>query len=564
MLPQGDEHRTIHLLYDLVQMEGDDFVREAFRQLLGREPDESGIDFYAEQLSNGTPKISIIAELIQSREARLNYRMISSVPISNDAPNIRSIITQFSFLTHLEFIHALYNEFLLRNPDGSEVDDCYDSINTKGIPRIFFILNVLLSEECKNLLTGPQPPVERQTPHHSGSNGKIKNIGIFLGFGNAEKLDGEGIGRFSVRLADGILSEDKDMVIHIATTEDNAQEINYLFNKQKMMHPHRFFIHHSNSVDWINQNIPAEAWIIPFVGLELALYLQNPIIVCLHDLVHLHYQEMYYKFQPHHCYRIDSIISKFAKKAAAFVFHSNFTRDHEGLRFLQLPLAKTHVIRLASPAEEYLSFEVLDEERFRANYKLPERYFVFPSAIRLHKNHVRLIEAFLRFMQTPEGRSSGLRLVLTDHYLHSPMRSEIETVLDNCEEESLRNTIIFLGKIPSSDVPSLYKYAAGTIVPTLFEGSSPFPIFESLLMDTPVALSRIEVAKEVIQDMDAFITFDPYSVDEIVASIQELWNHGRTFGAKQKLAINDAIRRKWSNVAKEYCEVINIVLAGHN
>lgn len=564
MLSQEDDLRIIHVLHDLIHKESDEFVRGAFRQLLGRDPDETANDFYIEQLSKGTPKISIIAELIQSREARVKYRILPSDPISNPIPNIQWIITQFSFLTHLEFIHALYNEFLLRNPVVSEVDDCYDSIN-KGVPRIFFILSVLLSEECSKLLSAAEPPVERQTPHHPDSKGKeIRQIGLFLGFGNAEKLDGEGIGRFSVRLAEGMLSENKDMIIHVATTEDNAQEINHLFNKQSALYPHRFFIHTSNSVDWINQNIAVEAWIVPFVGLELALYLQKPTIVCLHDLVHLHFRDMYYSFQPHHCYRIDSIIYKFAKRASAFVFHSNFTRDHEGLLFLKLPLEKTYVIRLASPAEEYSLFEVRDEEQFRNNYKLQGNYIVFPSAIRLHKNHVRLIEAFFKFRQTPEGRSSELQLVLTDHYSHSPIKSEIETVLNNCNEESLRNTVVFLGKIPSSDVPSLYKYATGTIVPTLFEGSSPFPVFESLLMDTPVALGRIEVAKEVIQDMDAFITFDPYSVDEMVTSIHELWKHHQTLVVKQKHAISAALQRKWLNVAEEYCEAIKIMLACRN
>ncbi|WP_213656141.1 DUF4214 domain-containing protein [Paenibacillus vini] len=551
-------------MYDLIHKESDEFVRGAFMQLLGREPDETGNNFYVEQLSRGTPKISIIAELIQSREARVKYRILPSDPISNPVPNIQWIITQFSFLNHLEFIHALYNEFLLRNPNASEVDDCYDSLN-KGIPRIFFIMSVLLTEECQSLLAATKPPVERQIAHFQNTKGaEIQHIGIFLGFGNVEKLDGEGIGRFSVRLAEGILAKNEEIMIHVATTEDNAPDINNLFNEQMSMYPNRFFIHKSNDIDWINQNIPVEAWIIPFVGLELALYLHKPLIVCLHDLVHLHFRDMYYNFQPHHCYRIDSIIYKFANKASAFVFHSNFTRDHEGLLFLKLPVAKTYVIRLASPAEEYSLYEVREEEPFRNNYKLPGNYIVFPSAIRLHKNHLRLIEAFLKFRQTPEGRSSELCLVLTDDYALSPIKSEIETLLNHCGEESIRNSIVFLGKIPSSDVPSLYKYAIGTIVPTLFEGSSPFPVFESLLMDTPVALSRIEVAKEVIQDMDAFITFDPYSVDEMVTSIHELWKHNQTWVGKQKHAISTALQRTWSNVAEEYCEVIKSMLAYKN
>jgi glycosyltransferase involved in cell wall biosynthesis len=227
------------------------------------------------------------------------------------------------------------------------------------------------------------------------------------------------------------------------------------------------------------------------------------------------------------------------------------------LRFLKLPLNKTQVIRLAAPMEEYRSFGIVDEALFRQIYSLPDPYLVFPSVMRLHKNHDRLIKAFLNFKRTPEGAASKLRLVLTDHYVNRPFEKEITDLLQSCTTQDEMNSFVFMGRIASSDIPSLYKYAVGTIVPTLFEGSCPFPILESLTVDTPVAISRIEVALEVINDINAFITFDPYSLSEIEAAIVQLWQRHEGLSAIQKAAINGVLQRSWSDVGHEYVTLFN-------
>ncbi|MDQ0916775.1 hypothetical protein QFZ78_003035 [Paenibacillus sp. V4I5] len=79
-------------------------------------------------------------------------------------------------------------------------------------------------------------------------------------------------------------------------------------------------------------------------------------------------------------------------------------------------------------------------------------------------------------------------------------------------------------------------------------------------MDTPVAIGRIEVTEEVIPEMDAFITFDPYSVCEIEKAIHDLWMHKTTLLPRQKLAISNVLQRKWSEVAGEYYSLIHQIM----
>lgn len=113
----------------------------------------------------------------------------------------------------------------------------------------------------------------------------------------------------------------------------------------------------------------------------------------------------------------------------------------------------------------------------------------------------------MKFKQSLEEPPSNLKLVFTDHYRERPIH--LPDVYLHCTNEQIKNSIVFLNRIPSDNVPYLYKYALGTIVPTLFEGICPFPILESLILDTPIAASQIEVTSEVVTNMTAFFSFNP-------------------------------------------------------
>jgi glycosyltransferase involved in cell wall biosynthesis len=57
-------------LDDLLHLNGIQFVEGAYRTLLLRQPDESGMRFYLTRLLSGTPKIQILSEIFSSEEAR--------------------------------------------------------------------------------------------------------------------------------------------------------------------------------------------------------------------------------------------------------------------------------------------------------------------------------------------------------------------------------------------------------------------------------------------------------------------------------------------------------------
>ena len=66
----GNKRPETVTLGELLQLQGVLFVEQAYRGLLLRDPDESGLQFYMTRLLSGTPKIQILSEIARSSEAR--------------------------------------------------------------------------------------------------------------------------------------------------------------------------------------------------------------------------------------------------------------------------------------------------------------------------------------------------------------------------------------------------------------------------------------------------------------------------------------------------------------
>lgn len=387
-----------------------------------------------------------------------------------------------------------------------------------------------------------------------------KHIGIFLGYDVLVLFEGEGIGRFIFRLIEGLLDNSQDLKVTIVTKGVNYPNLTESLEKQLLHYPNKLSIQIFDDVEWLNRNVSADVWIVPYIGLKSALQLEKPIIVCLHDLVYIHFNELY-KDNEDFNKSFTSLANEMVIKAKKVVFNSNYIRNNEGLKFLKLPMEKTKVIRLAAPLEEYINTNLLKEDVFRNKYKLYDDYIVYPSIMRLHKNHDRLVKAFLNFKKKKQGEASNCSLVLTDRYKDYVVQNKIKEYINNCEDKRIGDSIILLGRLPWEDIPSLYKYAKGTIVPTLFEGSCPFQILESLIMDTPVAMSKIDVIEEVIPDLRSFITFDPYSLEEIEEAINQLCKAKRKDLKKQKKAVQQTLKRSWTDVAMEYYDLITEIIS---
>ncbi len=137
----------------------------------------------------------------------------------------------------------------------------------------------------------------------------------------------------------------------------------------------------------------------------------------------------------------------------------------------------------------------------RDRLSLPDTFFVYPAAAWPHKNHDRLIDAFL---------AAGLRdaqLILTGGGQHA--------LAARSDQPGIR----LLGRVETCDLIGLYHLATGMIFPSQHESWS-IPIMEAMACGCPVACSDVTSLPEQIGD--AGLLFDPTDVSQITTVMQRL------------------------------------------
>ena len=146
----------------------------------------------------------------------------------------------------------------------------------------------------------------------------------------------------------------------------------------------------------------------------------------------------------------------------------------------------------------------------RARLQLPEKFLFYPAQFWVHKNHLRLIEAFREAVtEMPD-----LKLVLT-----GKKRDEYETVMGAVGKLGLSGHVIHLGYVAQEDLQAIYRLATALVMPSLFESVS-IPIYEAFQVGTPVAASGILAMPEQVGD--AGVLFDPTSVASIRQAILQI------------------------------------------
>ncbi|MFZ9513692.1 MAG: glycosyltransferase family 4 protein [Bacteroidia bacterium] len=138
-------------------------------------------------------------------------------------------------------------------------------------------------------------------------------------------------------------------------------------------------------------------------------------------------------------------------------------------------------------------------------------YFVYQSSFTDRKNHAALIEAFSLIQKQTTW---NLKLV----GLYGPTLEAIQTQIESL---GLSSRITCLIDQPKEVVISVVKGAAGFVYPSLNEGFG-IPLAESLAANLPMAVSNIQVFKELVEDLPVY--FHPNRPDEMAAAMMSITN----------------------------------------
>ena len=134
-------------------------------------------------------------------------------------------------------------------------------------------------------------------------------------------------------------------------------------------------------------------------------------------------------------------------------------------------------------------------------------------------------------------------------------------VLDN----RLEHDVIFLHGLSVPELAACYKLADVVVNPTLSEGGCPFTFTEALSVGTPVVMSRIQVAQEILADprMQEITFFDPYNWRDCAERIEWAVNHKEELLAIQLKTFSVLSQRTWTDVVREHLDVLDQLASEH-
>jgi glycosyltransferase involved in cell wall biosynthesis len=210
-----------------------------------------------------------------------------------------------------------------------------------------------------------------------------------------------------------------------------------------------------------------------------------PRVVTLQDLQHRdlpdHFSTSRRRFRRH-------AYDGAAQKADAVIVTSHFVQAR-AIDLLGLDKARLHVIPLG-----------VDHALFSPGQEVREAFLLYPARAWPHKNHRRLLEAFVLLRsELPE-----LRLVLKGGALE--------------ELGALPEGVDRLGAVGPEELASLYRTAACLVFPSLYEGFG-LPPLEAMASGCPVAASTAGALPEVCGD--AAVYFDAHDPEAIANGVRE-------------------------------------------
>ncbi|MEP6683077.1 MAG: glycosyltransferase family 1 protein [Parafilimonas sp.] len=267
---------------------------------------------------------------------------------------------------------------------------------------------------------------------------------------------------------------------------------------------------------------------------------QLPVV---YDLNFEHYPEnlpwrnrVYYKF----------FFPKFVRKAKRVITISEYSKD-DIVKTYHYPADKIDNV-YCGISDYFFPCSEIEKYQTKEKYTTGKEYFFFAGTMHPRKNILRLIQAFDEFKKS---NSSDLKLVLAGHIMWDD-----ESIKNVVESSSVREDIIFAGRVSNEDLRLLLGSAWALVFVPVFEGFG-LPIVEAWQCGAPVICSNVTSIPEVAGD--AAIVVDPFNIKDIAEAMQMMTDvnvHSKYINAGQK-------RKElfsWARTAKLFWDSLQLTL----
>lgn len=183
-------------------------------------------------------------------------------------------------------------------------------------------------------------------------------------------------------------------------------------------------------------------------------------------------------------------------------------------------------------------------ENIRQKYNLHFPFILYVGSLEIKKNIPSLIAAFYMIKK----KNINHKLVITAQK-NTPNFNDI---FKKVVELNIITEIVFIGKVPKEDLPSLYNAADLFVFPSLYEGFG-LPPLEAMSCGTPVITSNVYSLPEVVGD--AGILVSPYNIDELSNLMYEVLTNNELKSDLAERGLKRAKMFSWKMCAKETLEI---------
>lgn len=191
------------------------------------------------------------------------------------------------------------------------------------------------------------------------------------------------------------------------------------------------------------------------------------------------------------------------------------------------------------------SKEEIDKIKEKYNLKNTQ-YIHFISTIQPRKNLERTIEAFSLVIKE-NSEFKDMKFVIS-----GKKGWDYEEALNLPKKLNIENSIVFLGRTPDEDLPSLLSGAVAYISASLEEGFG-LPLVEAMLCEIPVIASDIPPYKEIGKEYLVYV--DPKDIQSIKEGILTILRNKYSLDNIKK-AKEEASKYTWEECARKTLDVL--------
>lgn len=272
-----------------------------------------------------------------------------------------------------------------------------------------------------------------------------------------------------------------------------------------------------------------------------------PTVGTIHDLAPFHVRG---KYDLARMFYGRVIVKSLAHRQKEIIAVSHCTaRDIEA--FFGIPQSRIHVIHNGIDHQRFFPGNPDSARAWTAEqHRLTAPYLLYVSRLEHPgKNHIRLIEAFDQFKR---ASGSDWQLALGGGDWHGS-----DAIKAAAAASAFADDIRFLGFVPDSDLPDLYRGARGMVYPSLFEGFG-LPPIEAMACGTPVISSTRGALEEVVAD--AALAIDPEDPMDIARALTALCTDPALTERLVTNGLENASRFHWSRTAEKVMEIYQMAV----